>query len=401
MNSSMHAILTLYLPSICLGWGVGLTIPIIPELAKTFHVSIATATLAFLAVSLGGAISTIPTGIAIDRIGRRGILSAGPIIVAISALATAFANSFNEVLIYRFLTGAGLQMWMIARQTVVADTSRMSTRGRQYASMFGTQRTGVLLGPLVGGLAADTWGLAVPFLLQGIVAIVGLLPSLFIMRETTTVAKPQKSRQTFLLAWRDMVAYPIPVVISIQFLTGVSRGGIEAGGIFFLYASYVYDADVTTLGLLSSSLAIVGIAVALSAGYALDRLGRKAIIVPGLLCISFSLALLSATWFAELPFLSFLIAFSVLHMSTSSLAGSMQTLAADVAPTGARGRFFGVSRLASQSGRITNPAIFALLTLAASYGFAFLALASMAFAGGMLTAFGVKDWSREENLPQN
>lgn len=401
----MHAILTLYMPSVCLGWGVGLTIPIIPELAKTFHVSIATAALAFLAVSLGGAISTIPVGIAVDHIGRRGILVAGPLIVAATALATAFASSFNEVLVYRFLTGAGLQMWMIARQTVVADTSRMSTRGRQYASMFGTQRTGVLLGPLVGGLAADTWGLATPFLLQSTVALVGVLPSLFIMRETTTLAKPEKKKErsepTSLLAWRNMVVYPIPVVLAIQFLTGVSRGGIEAGGIFFLYASYVYDADVTTLGLLSSSLAIVGIVVALSAGYALDRLGRKVIIVPGLLCISFALVLLSVTWFAELSFLSFVVAFSVLHMSTSSLAGSMQTLAADIAPSGARGRFFGVSRFASQSGRIANPAIFALLILVASYGSAFLVLAVMAFTGGVLTAFGVKDRSREENLAQN
>ena len=95
----------------------------------------------FTAQLAGGVAISIPAGYAIDRFGRRQILRAGPLITAASLFLTAFAtgDSFGLLLVYRVIGGAGQQMWMVSRLTVIADTGG-SSRARQITQMFGVLR---------------------------------------------------------------------------------------------------------------------------------------------------------------------------------------------------------------------------------------------------------------------
>jgi MFS family permease len=71
----------------------------------------------------------MPTGFLLDKIGRRKLLLAGPIISALASFAIFFADSFPELLVYRFISGWGQQMWMLSRLTVIADTGGAYQRG--------------------------------------------------------------------------------------------------------------------------------------------------------------------------------------------------------------------------------------------------------------------------------
>ena len=87
---------------------------------------------------------------------------------------------------------------------------------------------------------------------------------------------------------------------------------------------------------------------------------------------------LGITSVANLGFEYFVIGFVVLQITNSLLTGSWQVIGSDLAPEGARGRFFAVGRTVTQAGFATNPAAFAVLT---SFSGFTLALGTIGTAG--------------------
>ena len=379
----LRLLFQLHLPAIALGFGMGATIPVVPEFAKSFGVGPEQASLVFVATMLGGLIASIPIGYMLDKIGRRRLLILGPAITALSAFFTATAGSFELLLLYRFIGGWGTQMWTLSRLTMIADTSGSGSRGRMITSLLGVQHVGTLAGPLAGGLLAVAYGLEVAFVLQGVFALVAMTPGFF-ARETM----PQRERpggrgaastsaESF--SWKALLAHPIPVMFLAQWLGMTARGGIVAGSTVFVYAAYAYEeADPATLGILSSLMAGAGIPLTFAAGYLMDRFGRKISIVPGLFVLGGAMAFLGVTSFVGLGFGYFITGFVALQTMNSLLTGSWQVVGSDLAPAGGRGRFFAVGRTVTQAGFATNPAIFSVCT--ALSGFT-LALGVVGVAG--------------------
>lgn len=386
LRSKRDIIVSLWMPAGASGFANGMIAPVLPALAISFGVTIGYASLAFVLQMAGSAVGTLPTGFMIDKLGRRSVLILGPIITAAAAVMTAFASSFNEILFWRFVGGWGQQMWALSRLTVIAESSN-SQRGRQVTSMMSAQRTGALLGPVIGGFVAVGWGLQWPFLIQALVLLIGVLPSALVIKNAPSLRGPDGKRQAK-LTWRMFLVSPIPAVFSAQFLVNIARGGVENGGILFLYGAYAYNADPVALGVLSSVMAGAGIPIALAAGYVMDTRGRKWSIVPGTIVLAIALLLMAATSFASMPYSGFVAAFVVTHIGVSMMLGAWQTVGTDVAPPIGRGTFFGVSRMVSHTGRLSSPGSFALLSELASYGaaFSFLALASVA-SGGLVFFF--------------
>src|SRR5438477_10238503 len=129
-----------------------------------------------VANQLGGTVATTPMGYLIDRIGGRKMVLAGPILVGLSSLLMAFAPSFPELLVYRFIEGWATQMWVLGRLEIITATGG-GRRGTQITGMFGMESAGRLLGPAAGGFVAAAFGLRAPFLLYGVIAILRIIPS--------------------------------------------------------------------------------------------------------------------------------------------------------------------------------------------------------------------------------
>jgi MFS family permease len=253
-------------------------------------------------------------------------------------------------------------------------------------SMLGIQHVGTLAGPLIGGILAITFGLEVAFLLQGGMALLAVIPG-FLTQETAPGGRPERAGRSEAasdsFSWKSLLAYPIPVMFLAQWLGMTARGGIVAGSTVFVYAAYAYDADPATLGVLSSLMAGAGIPLTLSAGYLMDRFGRKVTVVPGLAVLGTAMAFLGITSFASLPFSAFIAGFIVLQTMNSLLTGSWQVIGSDLAPPGARGRFFAAGRTVTQAGFVTNPAAFSLLTALSGFTLAL----SVIGAAGLLSSF--------------
>ena len=405
-RSSVRLLLSLHLPAVVMGLGTGGTAVALPEVAKSFDVGVGVATLLFIVQMAGATAAPLPTGLLADRFGRRRVLLAGPLLIAVAGLLTARAvayGSFEEVLVYRFVAGWGQQMWMVSRITVIADSASATSRGRQITSMFGVQRIGSLGGPIIGGFIAVSIGLWAPFVLQGFTALLSIIPSYFLLRETLPALdrRGRGSGRTLdgaggIVPWRSFLVRPILGLFTVQYLTNVTRGGIQNGSVLLLFAAYAYDADPAQLGILRGAMAPAGIPFTFLAGYVMDRFGRKWSIVPGQSFMFLSMAFLATTWYASLPFTAFVVGYVMSHLSIAMLSGNMQTMGADVAPEGARGRFFGVSRLVAESGSMTSPTSFAVISHLLSFGAAFVFMAGTSFAAAIVVVFVIKETLRRE-----
>src|SRR5439155_27311996 len=103
--------------------------------------------------------------------------------------------------------------------------------------------------------------------------------------------------------WRPVIAYlltfQIIVFLIIQISARLARGGQDQGSLV-LYAVYAYGMRPAELGLLNTIAILFGIPVPFLTGYLMDRLGRRAVIVPGLAAYAIALVVLYVTAFFTL-----------------------------------------------------------------------------------------------------
>ena len=398
---STHYILTLYFPAVVLSLGYGIATPAIPVFAKSFGTGFGVASLVIIVHNLGSVLSTIPTGLLLDRLGRKPILLFGPICMAVASLLIAIAHSFPELLFYRFVAGWAQEMWKQARITMITDLSRDRQRGRQVTGLVGTEAAGRLLGPAVGGLLAG-WSIRMPFIVHGILGLVAILPSFYLMRESGPAERkevaaqkpPELNPKTFLTMFRDS---RLRVLFVAQLFAAISRGTLWSGTML-LYVAYAYNSGPQLLGVLSTAAGVVGIPITFSSGYLMDRFGRKITMVPGFALVGAGLTLmaLGAYWHWSLG--AFVVAFLWMSVAQSITSGSMQVLGSDLAPANARGRFFGIWRLVGEIGHILSPAIFALLAEQVDYGASFSFLALCAFLAAILIGLQLRETIGRERL---
>src|SRR5439155_64435 len=85
---SWETFLALYAPAVVLALGTGIALPAIPVLAKSFDVGFGVASFVVTAFLIGSMAGSLPTGWLINRVGRRPIMIAGPLITAGMATKT-------------------------------------------------------------------------------------------------------------------------------------------------------------------------------------------------------------------------------------------------------------------------------------------------------------------------
>ncbi len=384
--------LTLYFPAFIFALGASIATPAIPVFAKSFDTGFAVASLVIVLHALGGLIAAVPTGFLLDRFGRRSVLIGGPVLMALSSFMTAFAGTFTQLLVYRFIGGAAMEMWRQARLAVVADVSKERQRGRQITGMVGTESSGRLIGPAVGGVLA-AWSIQLPFMVHALLCLVAILPSVFLLRESAPLPGSGSAHKgTEHLSTRDLIALMADRryrgFFAAQLFASMTRG-ILWGGTMLLYATFAYELGPTGLGGLATLSSVIGIPITLSCGYLMDRYGRKTTMVPGFVFMALGLFYLASNAHWHWGLSMFVAGFFWTHAGHSVTSGSMQVLGTDMAPANARGRFFGFWRLWGEVGSLVSPALFGFVADQMGYGAAFAMTACFALVTAALLNFSV------------
>ena len=389
---SWGAVLSTYLPAFILALGVGIALPAMPALAKSFDVGFGQASGVVTAFLLGNLAGTIPSGWLIDRFGRRPVMIWGPLITAATAFLMATTQSFTELLVLRFIGGFAAQMWLMARIAAIAHGADKSQRGRLVTWMFGMDTTGALAGPVIGAYIAITWGERAPFAVYGLLALVALIPTFFFAADT-----PRRSQDTApgtqdapaKMTWQQMVIPRLPY-FGVALFAGLTRGPLNAD-LLHLYAAFAYHLGPAPIGALATGAALLSLPLSFLSGWILDRYGRKRSMLPGFCGVAGSMIALSLSAILHLTFAWYVAFFYLLVITTAMTGGSVQTMGTDVAPAQARGAFLGLWRFVGQGGTALSPIIFAILADRINYGAAFIFVSITAAMVALLLIFRIPE----------
>ena len=355
------------------GGMVGLERSIVPLLGhQVFGLASTTAVLSFI-VTFGvvKALANLFAGRLGDRIGRKGVLVAGWLVGLPVAFLIIFAPSWGWVVFANVLLGINQGLcWsttVIMKIDLVGPARRGLAMGLNEAAGYGA----VSLAAIAAGYLAATYALRPqPFLLGVGFALAGLLLSLFFVREshgharheaavlahqalqTTDSAQPTTAvsvdrpqapsfKDIFLLtSWKNRTLF------------GVSQAGLVnnlndglAWGVFPLFFA-AGGLSIAQIGLLAGIYPGVWGVAQLLTGALSDRLGRKGMIVGGMLLQGSAIGLLPLVQ----GFAWWVVVMVLLGLGTALVYPTLLAAISDVAHPDWRASAVGVYRLWRDSG---------------------------------------------------
>jgi MFS family permease len=343
--------------------GFGGIVPVLALYARSFGVPQSAIGVAIAVYGLARFLVAMPAGRLAEGLGRRPTLAVGGLVTAAGNLVCAYAPTFAVLVGGRFVAGAGAALVLIAGQIVLADITTPARRGRTMAVYQGVFLFAVSIGPLPGGLLAEHYGLAAPFLAYAVAGVVAAALAWIFIPETRTAQSSGSADSLLLLPSfgsqvRILTGHTGFMLVSlVSFMNAVAR----TGGLFNVIPVLAHDrlalnADRIGLGLAVASL--VGLVVIYPSGVLVDRYGRKSVIVPATFLAGVSLLLFllapSYTWF-----LAGCVAWSL----ASGVGGAAPAAyAADVAPPGMNAAAMSAFRMLADLGYVVGPIALGLST---------------------------------------
>ena len=144
--------------------------PVLPIYAQQLGVSVTLVGLAVGAFGIGRLVMNVSAGILADRFGRRLTLSIGPAVVAVAAVLMGFSNAYWQLLALRLVQGLRSGMFLTTVTVFTSEIAGPRRRARYLSYQQSAQIMGNGIGPAIGGVAAEVWGLHAPFYLFGALA---------------------------------------------------------------------------------------------------------------------------------------------------------------------------------------------------------------------------------------
>ena len=342
--------------------GFGSVIPALALYAHSFGVQQTAIGLAVAVYGLARFLVALPAGRLADGLGRRATLAAGGLLTATGNLLCAQAPTFAVFVLARFVAGAGAGLVMIAGQIVLADITTPERRGRVMAIYQGVFLFAVGIGPLPGGVLAERFGLAAPFLAYAAAgAVVGALAWLRVP-ETKDLRRADgavsgEALPRFALQIRRLTRDVGFMLVSlVSFVNAVARTGALFSLIPLLARERLgLTTDRIGVGLALTSL--VGLAFIYPSGALVDRYGRKLVIVPATLVAGLSLGVFLAAG----SYVGFVAACVVWGVAVGISGAAPAAYAADVAPAGMNAAAMSAFRMLSDVGYVLGPLVLGLV----------------------------------------
>ena len=396
MRQTYSLLLPVYVPTLLLSVGQGILVPTLPLYAQDFGVNYALVSLAVAAAALGTLVGEVPSGMMLERFGRKPVMIVGTVALALATLGLVFLPYYPALVILRFLAGVGTAMWNISRLAYLTDTVPLRDRGRALSTFGGVSRIGTFVGPALGGVMGSLLGLTAPFYAAaGAAAGSAIISVLFIPETRRQVAGATAPHMRWTVVgdvarqhWREL-----STAGSAQIFAQMIRAGRQI--IVPLYGANVAGLNVAEIGTIVSVSSAVDMSLFLPAGILMDKLGRKFASVPSFVVMAIGMAMVP---FAT-GYFSLLAATCVMGLGNGIGSGSMMTLGADLAPRKATGEFLGVWRLIGDVGATGGPLIVGGIADLVGLTFAAFSLTGVGFLAAATRLLFVRETLQAPDAP--
>jgi DHA1 family tetracycline resistance protein-like MFS transporter len=346
--------------------GFGIVIPVLPYYIEgtKFHASARVVGLLFASYSAMQLIFTPILGRLSDRYGRRPILLYSLLGTCLGFLILGFATTLWMLFVGRIVDGISGGNISTA-QAYIADITTPENRAQGMGMIGAAFGLGFTFGPAIGGILSK-WGISVPFIFAGCMALANAILLYFTLPETVTPDHPARASAAT-GRWSQLSAAlkqrRLAFVLAIYFLFITAFSIMTTS--FALFTMYRFGYDAAHNGYLFMYVGILGVVIQ---GGLIGRLvkafGELPLVVVGALL--FALSLFAIPFVGLNTGLLTLLAVGGLFAVGNSIATpSLQTLASKSVGRGEQGGVLGLTQSAASLARVVGPLIQAALIYSA------------------------------------
>ena len=345
-NAAQFALLVVV--NALVGGMIGEERTVLPLLARdTFGLDGVTAALTFVAAfGITKAATNLAAGALADRYGRKPVLVAGWLIGLPVPLLIIAAPSWAWIIAANVLLGINQGLtWsttVVMKVDLVGPARRGLATGLNEAAGYGAV---ALIALVTGSIAASAGLRPAPFLVGLAIGVAGLALSALLVRETRGHAEhEQRTRTDGAIPWRSAF---VRTSFADRSLSAASQAGLVnnlndgmAWGLLPLYYAAA-GLSIGEIGILAAIYPAVWGIGQVASGARSDRVGRKPLIVAGMLIQAVAIATIAAgssfgIWF---------VAAATLGLGTAMVYPALLAAIADVAAPAWRASAIGVYRL--------------------------------------------------------
>ncbi|MEJ2187649.1 MAG: MFS transporter, partial [Gemmatimonadota bacterium] len=296
------------------------------------------------------------TGAWADRLRRRKpLIIAGLLIMAAATLSFAWATNLKTLFGIRLLQGVGVALTVPTSMALLATATAQRSRGGSMGIYTTGRMIGLAAGPILGGFLYDHLGFKPAFYIAAGLLLLGAALVYLWVHEVPANVQSQ-SAKPFRIFDRELLSAGI---LGVGLATFVMATAFTMMSTLEPQFNQRLNIGAFAFGIAFSALMAARLVFQVPFGWLSDRVGRKPLVIGGLLFMAPATALLgvAATTFQ-------LSAFRVFQGAASAaIAAPAFALAADLATRGGEGRQMSIVTLGFGLGLATGPLLAGLLAV--------------------------------------
>lgn len=321
-----------------------------------------------------------------DQKGRRLMMIRAAAGMTITMGSLAFVPNVYWLLIMRFFTGV-LSGYIPNATALIASQAPRQKSGWALGTLATGAIAGNLIGPSMGGALAELVGMQNVFIVTGIVLLITLLLTIFLVKENF-----QPVQKSELLSMKEIVAkISNPQILVGLFITSlILQLGITS--ISPILTLYIRELSGTTENVLFVSgliVSIAGVSAIISSptlGKIGDRYGNEKVLLGGLLL---SFVCFIPMGFVKTPFQLGVLRF-LLGFSTGALMPSINTLISKVSPPEGVSRIYSYNQMFTNFGQVLGPMVGSTVALSWGYPAVFWVTSGFVFINICLSLYNFR-----------
>lgn len=284
-----------------------------------------------------GALLQVPSGLLSDRYGRRKLHALGTLMAIFPPVLYAFARSSAELIPWVLLSGAAVGLYFPLRFSIVADETGVEQRAKAYSWVNVAFLIGPTIGPSIGGLIADAYGIRASFFATATLLAVSFTLTISIGETRNPSSVPHSRRRGATLSpW--FVSVPLLAVFAVNAVQGVAIGLFSP--VTPIFVTTLFPVDLTFVGVLFAvGFGLSSLLGQLPGGRLAGRWNRRSLIVASIMASAPFFALFSSSRTILELFVYMSLANGILALSWPAL----QALTMDMTPSGSWGFVNGVT----------------------------------------------------------
>lgn len=326
-----------------------------------------------LVLSLASILATammIPSGLMMNRIGKKRTLLVSVGLAALPPLLISFLDDWRWVTPLYMIFSASFSFFIVSRMAMISESATPRNRATLFGVMNLAWPIGGLVAPTLSGFLVENFGWAPIFQVTTLIMAASLIPTLRLEEPAAPIEVEQVTAKRPSILDREYLPF-MTLIFLFHFLVGMMEGMI--GTVLPLFLKNQIMISESLIGLFFTASSILILILQIPSGRLADRYGRKKVLVLSLLPIP----LLLGAWLFVDDWLVLLVLYAAASGFRSMTWPSSLALLADFIPSELMGSALGVRMMSMRLGSTVAPVLAVYLYSNVGYRSPFLASAAL------------------------